>query len=181
MFPNLPDYVPEKICLSCQGCCRFNAVNSQWRPKISQEEIDAVHQTLELGNKIYSPATVDQEHFLKANKIPKQHRLMADCKCTFFDIENNTCRIYKHRPFDCRLYPFLLVIKDGAYFVGVHLNCPFIAETRHQKVFKNHVEKLKKFFVQPDVLEYFKRHKFLAGEFTEYQHEVDCLFKLEIS
>ncbi len=106
---------------------------------------------------------------------------MAACKCTFFDIENNKCKIYQQRPFDCRLYPFLLIKKDDAYFVGVHLNCPFIEKTRRQQMFQDHVEKLKEFFIQPDVLEYFKRNKFLAGEFTEYQNEIDCLFKLEMA
>ena len=181
MFQNFPDYVPEQTCLSCQGCCRFNAVNSQWRPKISEEEIEDIHQTMESGRNIYFSATVDQEHFLKTSEIPKSHQSMATCQCTFFDIENNKCKIYKQRPFDCRLYPFLLVEKNGAYFVGVHLNCPFIEKTRYQPVFKDHVEKLKQFFAQPDVLEYFKRNKFLAGEFAEYQHEIDCLFKLEMA
>ncbi len=66
-------------------------------------------------------------------------------------------------------------------FVDVHLNCPFIIETRGKEIFKNQINKLKAFFFQPEVLEYLKRNKFLAGEFTEYQHEIDCLFKLEIA
>lgn len=181
MFQNFPDYVPEQTCLSCQGCCRFDAVNSLWRPKISEEEIEDIHQTVDVGRKIYTSGTVDQEHSLKTSDIPKSHQSTAYCKCAFFDIEKNKCKVYKQRPFDCRLYPFLLIKKSGAYFVGVHLNCPFIEKTRRQQMFKDHAEKLKGFFAQPDVLEYFKRHKFLAGEFAEYQHEIDCLFKLEIA
>jgi Fe-S-cluster containining protein len=180
LFQNFPDYVPEKTCLACQGCCRFNATNSQWRPKISEEEIDAVHQESAFGKKIFR-GTVDHEHFLQTFDIPKVQPYSAQCQCTFFDIENNRCKIYKQRPFDCRLYPFLLVKKDNAYFVGVHLNCPYIEKTRHEVPFTEQVEKVKKFFEQQHVLEYFKRNKLLAGEYADYQHEIDCLFKIDIT
>ena len=35
MFADLPQLVPQKICLSCQGCGRFKDARSVWRPKVA--------------------------------------------------------------------------------------------------------------------------------------------------
>ena len=33
MFEDFPQFVPQNICLSCQGCCRFIDEKSDWRPR----------------------------------------------------------------------------------------------------------------------------------------------------
>ena len=40
MFADLPQLVPQKICLSCQGCGRFKDARSVWRPKVAPGELE---------------------------------------------------------------------------------------------------------------------------------------------
>lgn len=180
MFDQFPDFVPQNICLSCQGCCRFQNAASIWRPKVSEEEISLVQKRRKDFQNIYSSASVDSQHFVKAYEIPKPHQFPAECQCGFFDIEKNVCRIYQDRPFDCRLYPFLLLKKGRDIFLAVHLNCPYIEQTRYQKIFADQLTKLKDYFSGKDILEFLRRNQFLAGEYLEFLHEIDILFKLEI-
>lgn len=39
MFEDFPQFVPQKICLSCQGCCRFLDEKSDWRPRESEGRV----------------------------------------------------------------------------------------------------------------------------------------------
>jgi len=39
MFKDLPQCVPQGVCLSCDGCCRFDKRTSAWRPKIGADEL----------------------------------------------------------------------------------------------------------------------------------------------
>ena len=38
MFSDLPQFVPQSVCLSCDGCCRFKEEQSSWRPKAVGDE-----------------------------------------------------------------------------------------------------------------------------------------------
>jgi len=63
--------------------------------------------------------------------------------CPNLNLETNLCKVYSERPFDCRLYPFLLNSKLDKVFLSVHLNCPFIRENLNKKSFKDYVSYLK--------------------------------------
>lgn len=47
--------------------------------------------------------------------------------CPCFDEPANKCRIYPRRPFDCALYPFLLVRKDELVYLAIDKKCPYAA------------------------------------------------------
>lgn len=163
MFENLPQFVSQDACLSCDGCCRFKEQNSSWRPKVAQEELDEIlHQEL------------DENGRIKA----------AECRgrfqCTHFCAENNTCRIYEQRPFECSLYPFLLIGEGEAVAVGVHLSCPYVQEKWQDADFKSHVEGLQRYFQQQEVLEFIQRNRSLLGDYSGCEQEVECLFDLQM-
>lgn len=103
----IKQFVPQKVCLKCQGCCRFQEAFTVWAPQDKKIRL------------IYSQ---------------KENIFF----CSFFDKEKNKCRIFTRRPFECRLYPFLINRKDKKVFLAVDLNCHFAQENLRSTAFKEY-------------------------------------------
>lgn len=101
----LEGLIPQGYCLSCQGCCRFAEKDSAWLPHLLEEEITRLNKISVLPD------------------LPRGNYL-----CGFLEPRTNKCRVYADRPFDCRLYPFLLNRDRDGVFLGVDPNCSFIKE-----------------------------------------------------
>jgi len=170
---NLPQFVPQKVCLSCDGCCRFKEQESAWRPKMTQDEI-ALNATGRdgLAKELFSSA-VDEHGYVKAVSC------QGIIKCTFFNTEDNTCQIYEQRPFECRLYPFLLIKQDPCASVGVHLSCPHVQEKWEKEEFNEYVAQLKQYFQREEVLHFIRNNQRLLGEYTTYKDEIAHIFSLD--
>lgn len=164
MIKDIPQFVPQKICLSCDGCCRFKEHNSSWRPKVAQEERNERFQQ-----------ELDEGGYIKT--VERQGQI----QCTFLKEDNNTCQVYDRRPFECRLYPFLLIREGNDLSVGVHLSCPYVQETRYSRLFEDYLKNLQQYFQQDDVREFLKRNSMLIGDYPEYKQEIEPLFTLTLS
>ena len=175
MKNNLNQFVPSKVCLKCDGCCRFKEENSAWRPRMAKEEILRFAQNdekMSLADLILSKETFSKEGSIKTVTCHGEHL------CSFFNPQDYTCRIYHSRPFECELYPFVLTRKEGRMAVYSHLMCPFIQEKRATQDFDDYVVYLKKFFQEQEALAFLKRNPTLAGDYSPYQEELEYLFTL---
>ena len=166
---DLPQFVPQDVCLSCDGCCQFAQANSSWCPKMAREEIDPQKE-----------AGVVLLNGLGESDVIKTVEHQGQVRCVFFQVEGNTCHVYEDCPFECRLYPFLLVKRGDGVDVGVHLNCPYIQEKRQGEDFKGHVENLRQYFQQQAALDFVRRNQILHGNYSGYEQEVECLFELPL-
>lgn len=50
--------------------------------------------------------------------------------CFYLDLEDNKCNVYQNRPFECRLYPFLINKRNESQSVclAIDPNCPYVAQ-----------------------------------------------------
>jgi len=165
--------VSSDVCLSCDGCCRFKEEQSSWRPKLAKEE--AAH-----GAKMGLPIEI----FSKNTSWPdgSVHTMICNGQhvCRFFSPELNSCSIYRARPFECQLYPFVLSKQDHQIQLCVHLACPFVQEKRNDPSFDVYVDYLKVFFRKPKMIDFIRRNPFLAGDYKEYQEELEYLFTVDL-
>ena len=175
MLEHFPQFVPSKVCLECDGCCRFKDPESIWRPKISKDEIFQVKaRRSALVDKIFSKEHIDRKGFVKTVKVKSK------CHCTFFNPANNTCNIYSDRPFECQLYPFLLNKKGKDYYsISVHLACPYVQKKRYSSEFENYVVTLKHYFAKEGVRAFFKKNVSLFVNYGEYADEIEDVFSIE--
>ena len=166
MFADFPQIVPQKICLSCQGCCRFKEAASVWRPKVAPEELagqdNSVRQAL------------SKDGYLKTVREKGQN-----C-CTFLHLGSNKCGIYACRPFECRLYPFLLTRpeKNGRITVSVHLSCPYVQGSRYSTEFEKYVGVLKAYLSGEERLRFLKNNPALLSDYRESPQEIEELFTI---
>lgn len=162
----MPVFVPDKVCLSCDGCCRFRKDSLFWVPYVSWDEVDAWD-------------------YDKDNLIKKKEGLFGiktvSCEnsnivcCYFFCMDDNKCRIYQHRPFECRLYPFLLCRQKDSIILGVHLACPYVQDNLGTELFDRYVSSLMQYLSGSDMMEFIYRNKFLAGDYSAVKDEIMLL------
>lgn len=86
----IKQFIPQEVCLKCQGCCRFKEQGSVWAPCLLDEEI------LDLLDKKIPPASISLDKRLVPVPAPKEQ----DYICPFFDTEENKCKIYEFRPLE---------------------------------------------------------------------------------
>lgn len=107
-------------CSSCGICCTNTSM------ELLVYDIERIES---LGYKLEDFAVFDGGYWrLKS----------VDGYCVFYDVSTRRCRIYKHRPIGCRLYPLIF---DGEG-VSVDRTCPM-----WRKVPKREVERLAKYVV----------------------------------
>ena len=181
IFQSFPQFVPQKVCMSCRGCCRFSEENSVWRPKVSPEEIDEASWKNNLVAKKIS-TSVDEKGYLST--VTSQE-VMLDGKpahhcCSQLCEQTNECQVYSNRPVECSIYPVMLVAKEDRIVVSLHLSCPFIQEYYGSEACDKYIEEVKAFFDSFEVQEFINRNRHLAGDYKEYENELAELLTIDL-
>ena len=132
-MPGIEELIPEGYCLSCKGCCRFAEKDSAWLPHLLAEE---------------------KERLAGISVLPDPGQ--GNYLCGFLDEKTNKCGVYAKRPFECRLYPFLINRSDGGVFLGIDPNCVFVKENLGKEGFRESLLKMGEFSLSRDLLEILK-------------------------
>ncbi len=107
----LSQLVPSELCLKCDICCRFPDSDSFLAPFFTEEEVQkASRNGLSLD-------FFTGEKSGKIGLIPFPDEIESPghnggCQCPCFDPVSHQCSIYEARPFDCQIYPFVLMRLD---------------------------------------------------------------------
>lgn len=142
----IKQFVPQEVCLKCKGCCRYSERNSAWAPCLLDEEIQ------DLLGKDIPAASISADRRLCLILAQDNHRIEADFFCPFLEIQENKCKIYEFRPFECQVYPFLICAKDKKILLTVDLNCPYVKQRLNSKELKEYIEYLSSFLNSPKQL-----------------------------
>lgn len=158
---NIPQFVPSDVCLKCEGCCRFDLTQSDWRPKIGESE-----------SEFFSKESFDDQSMVKA--VDRE----ALCHCIYFDSNKNACKIYDGRPFECQLYPFLLMEEDDKAWIGLHLACPHIQDHLGSEVLKNFIQELQTYTQSLEFITFLSQNPSVFRDYSDYKDEIEKLFCL---
>lgn len=162
MSIHLKQFVPSEVCLDCDGCCQFELPDTDWRAKLGmdeQESLDAVQQT-------------DRDGYLNTCAHDDKH------VCVYFNPKDHTCSVYDKRPFDCRLYPFVLSRVAEGIGVFMHLSCPHIQTMMNTKDIEAYTEYLKRFFNEHETQVFLLKNPEVVHDYTAYMNELQHLFTL---
>ncbi len=162
----LEQFVPQEFCCICTGCCRFADPNNIWRPKAMNKEVEPLKAN-QSGSEF-----LDQDFRIKTVSQDQEHI------CHFLDFEINRCRTYSQRPFECQLYPFVLLRKDEKVFVAVHLACPFVQEKKEGSEFLQYSKYLADFFSRNEILDQAEEYLKLASFYPNSGEEFKLLFSI---
>ena len=98
-------------------------------PTLSYDEIVEISTQMKYSKKDFSRPIFGQKNFsnkkLDACFALKQNNGI----CIFQDLEKKECRIYKHAPFNCKFYPFLVSKFDNKeLIVDLDFSCPGVGQ-----------------------------------------------------
>lgn len=167
---NLKQYVPSLVCLSCEVCCRFTAASSRWRPRVGEGERGELSDEYPLGK--MGVSSIEADGYL-------QTEMQKDsCRCIFFNLQDNVCAVYERRPFECCLYPFLLVRDEGRLRVAAHLACPFIERLLLSPFLQEYAAYLKDYLETADGKNFLRENPVLFGDYSADRGQLQFLFDL---
>ena len=138
----VPQFIPQQYCLRCQGCCRFTRAQTVWSPHLSEAE----RQTLGELAVVPNPAG-------------------ANFLCGFLNPKSNTCTVYAQRPFECKLYPFLLHRRGEKIFVALDRGCTFVIENRNKPEFKEFCQRMVAYLASAELKALIAHNPQLAQEY----------------
>jgi hypothetical protein len=121
----IPQVVASAVCMSCRGCCRFAEADSLWAPSLTTDDITCL---LKAGA---PPALFTAAR--KVRTVPAGED--AAHVCAFLDCASNACKLYAARPFECALYPFVLMRTPQGDALAVDPQCPYVQEHKGSPAF----------------------------------------------
>jgi Fe-S-cluster containining protein len=167
-------FVPQSVCLSCQGCCRYAERDTVWAPVFLFEEIVELTQKNVLPVCLFTHSYVHKKEAVRIDLIEEEGGFICPC----FDSKKNTCKIYAFHPLDCQLYPFLLVARDGKKYLALDEHCPYTQEQKNLLEFKKYVEELTLWL---HTKEFFAIAAANPAIFQEYPGKIELLASLSFS
>ncbi len=161
--------IPDKLCLSCDVCCRFIDDNASLAP-------------------IFLPGEIIPKvkpHLDKSCRV-KLQPFQDIHACQFFNAGKNKCSIYSKRPFDCRLYPFAIMFDENRkkIILGIDKKCPFSVKAGNEALIKNYFHYLSDLLEKKEIASMIAENPLFIGDF---QYDViqfsylDTLAKLVIN
>ena len=141
-------------CLKCRGCCRF--FSTSWGPQLLAEE--------KQGKSVQ-----------KINLLKQGSGIFL---CEYLKEESNECGIYVNRPFECALYPFLLVSRGNTIDLVAHIACPYVKNKFDTNEFKQYAQDLLKNLKTQKMLQLISKNKVVFYPYPEvelYMIERDML------
>jgi len=141
-------------------------MDSVWAPCLLDEEVQ------DLIDKNVPPAYINMQRRIRPVPNSKEDGFI----CAFLEPENNKCKIYGFRPFECQLYPFLINLRKKKVILTVDLNCPYTQEKMHSQEFKEYVEYLSAYLNSPDQLEILKDNPHILQAYEDVLDVVELNF-----
>lgn len=153
----IEQFVPQEACLKCQGCCRFAQEDSVWVPSLLNEEIE------KLLKGSFPPSLLSLDKKIRAISFKNEGIYI----CALFNPEENKCKIYEYRPFECQLYPFLINRKEDKVFLALDLKCPFAKDKVNTREFQEYSRYLSGLLKTPQYLEILKNNPHAIQAYAE--------------
>ncbi len=160
-FPNI---VTSKQCLECKGCCSFESCKGDWSPRLTGEDVSLLESFSSFK---------DWRQGVDRIALKSSHRGQA---CFFLDEKTHHCQVYHLRPYECRLYPFLLSYEQGIVRLYLHLSCPAADQFLSQEKWRKDFSFIRAFFQQQQVMDWVKQHAPCFVDYRPFLNELKFLF-----
>ncbi len=150
----LKNFIPDGVCLACDGCCRFSKQKTIWAPFFAFEEIVGLTEKDIVPSCLFTHPDTAKESGAQIDLISGAHAYLCPC----LECASNNCKIYPDRPLDCRLYPFLLARRGPEIFCAVDERCPYAQQVKGTDKIRQYVQYLVDFFNTEEFFTFIKNN-----------------------
>ncbi len=163
----------KNICTGCRGCCIFDKDYYFFAPVVTKEEKQILIEK-------HSKNESDFEE--KDGRLQiKLKQFTEDKVCPFLNTKTWLCGVYENRPFDCKLYPYVLMWdKDKAHVVLAidKSGCPAYDLKKEEEKLHYHQE-IVKYLNSEKTREMLQKNNYLIWDYLEGFMPVYTLENLE--
>ena len=174
----LEQLVPSEVCLKCDICCRFPDSGTPLSPFFTAEEISALPPGAlpEKSFRERSGGKITLVPFPVGIESPGHQEGFI---CPAFDPSSQTCGIYSLRPFDCRLYPFMLMQIGDEVVLGKDSKCPYITDPMNREKIDAYGERVVALLRAPSWKVFILKNRGLVGADQEDVTTIGVLFSVK--
>ena len=165
MFEELKPLLYYEYCERCRECCVFRDPEGVWTPRVTPSEAEELGRVSGRGAAILS--------------APDRLKIVPSGEgnqCVALDRAAYRCTVYPSRPFECRLYPFLLSTEKDGVKLYAHLSCPYVQEKMHGREWADYMVTLRAFFSRADVRRYCLESRGIFPDYTGFGEQLVSLF-----
>ena len=148
--------INSKDCINCKDkCCKFASHLLRFSPIFTEEEFNTVIKK-GFSKKLFKKISKNA-YQLKLNKKEKGFYV-----CPFLS-KGNWCSINEIKPYDCKIWPFILMRGKGKNKNKVYLmidkvnECPAIKKASKEKI-KKYIKYLKNYLESDKIIKLFKKY-----------------------
>ncbi len=158
--------VSHEQCQRCGECCRFRANRQDFAPIFTAEEVEAI-RAVRPNLPEFIPFKDSKNTYQIVLQPAKHPDPVYPYVCPFLDEDQYACSIYDVRPFDCRVWPFIILkIKETgevqlAHFTGKA--CLALEEVSGED-FREYEQYMQQMVTSPDFLQFLREHPDLIWE-----------------
>ncbi len=160
---DIPLAVTSQECLACRGCCRFHAPDDAWSPRLTAEDAALLLKAQPDGGWQGGGGRLA----LKA--------CQSGHACPFLEEGSGKCGVYDDRPFECRLYPFLLSREDTGFRVYAHTSCPAIQRDGAS----SHAQGIRELFRQDAAQRFAQENAANFADYSSFRDEVEEVYAFD--
>lgn len=116
----LSQYIKKENCHDCRFCCRFRNSNLWDVPLFTYEDKSKLEEkyTFKKVNSLWTPMLIKENDFFV---------------CPFLHHDSG-CILGKRKPFDCAIWPFYVMNKDGKIVLAQCSDCEIINNINEDKL-----------------------------------------------
>jgi Fe-S-cluster containining protein len=159
----IPQRIPGRTCMSCKGCCRFLEKETMWAVRLCKDEPLAA---MAAGEMVIPPSVITKDFCLRLEPSRKG----AGYVCACLEEVSGACQVYRNRPLECQLYPFLLCAEGKKRFLGYDPHCPYMHEHEGTGILKEYAAAIVEALKTPQMRLRLKENPHL---FQEYKGVVE--------
>lgn len=166
---HLLQIIDSDFCKKCKDCCRFHPECINFSPVFINKDKDYIINELGFNKNLFFKKKTD-EWTVKFKK--KQGKYLL---CPF--LKDERCAAQEIKPFNCLLYPVILMrSKDNKKIVvALDESCKAIKQNKILVPLGEYIENLKKYFKSEKII---KKIKELPSHVEPYQGEYKIIFEL---
>ena len=148
--------VPREECAKCRFCCSYRRSSLWETPLIDENLLEKLKRTYPNAKfkSMNGYITIDLDNLYKTDD-PKEEAL-----CWFNN--GRGCVLGEDRPFECRVWPFRVMKRDGQLVIALGTGCPFFAKKE-----LNEINDLLNSGLDKEMLDYAEKFPVFVKEYKE--------------
>lgn len=122
----LSDLISKKDCANCQFCCVFKETSLWEVPTFPEDTINRIAKEVKSADVVINKGEKCSYGHFDLSKKYSSNDPNEEVACPCLDSQTGCTLSDEYKPFECKLWPFRVMKKDGRNVIAVSIACPAV-------------------------------------------------------